>query len=407
MTEETAALAYINRAAKFSLKKREEINEVVGMKFKEVLNEASSNCDFYQDRKASSQLLTKEEVRNNIHAGLISSKYAEHPNLVFDRTSGSAGDTVPFAYLQGFHRYARMVFPFLVNTDWKWGEKHCVFTTIHCSKERCSTDEGLPYYISRVKIPTSDNIFMDKEVLEKAAIILKENQGKIVHGDPFYLCAVASYLDTKGERVRLKGISSTYELLTPYVKRYLEKIFQCRVFDSYGCSEFGPIAFACQHGAKHIFEDSIFVEIVDKGRYLDPQAGEIVVTSLENLAMPLIRYRTGDVGKLIEGPCACKRTAKMLEIYGRESQRVSLNGVLYSERDIARLMDIPGVLLYQVKQKGKDLAFYILPEKGYADKQEEIERELKGRFGKLEAGVSVAFVDHIKPESSGKFKTVL
>jgi phenylacetate-CoA ligase len=251
---------------------------------------------------------------------------------------------------------------------------------------------------------------MDRDALQRASSILRENQGTIVHADPFYLCAAGAYLDAQGARLSLKGISSTYELLTPYVKRYLEKIFGCRVFDSYGCSEFGSIAFACAHDGKHIFEDSVFVEIVDKGQCLDPDVGEIVVTSLENPAMPLIRYRTGDIGKLIASPCGCGRTAKMMEIYGRQGQCVSFKGILYSERDIARLMDIPGVLLYQLAQSGSDLAFDILLEKGYADqdKQDKIGRAIKHKFAELGAGdISVSFVDHIKSERSGKFKTVI
>lgn len=409
MTDEAAALAYINQIAKFSFNPREETDKTVRIKLKGVLEDASMNCVFYKGHNFSGQFLAKDDVRNNIHAGMISLKYADHPDLVFDRTSGSVGDTVPYAYLRGFHRYARMVFPFLINLGWKWADKYCVFTTVHCSKDRCSTDD-LPYYVNRVKIPTSDDIFMDREVLDRASAILRENQGTIVHGDPFYLCAVASYLDRNERCFSLKGISSTYEFLTPHVKRYLERIFRCRVFDSYGCSEFGSIAFACPQGGKHIFEDSVFVEVVDKGRYLDPDVGEIVVTSLENPAMPLIRYRTGDLGKLITGHCGCQRTTKMIEIYGRDSQFVSFQGVLYSERDIAGLMDIPGVLLYQLSQSGGDLAFHILLEKGYAgnDQREKIEQEIKNRFGKFGTErILVDFVSHIRPGKSGKFKTVI
>ena len=411
MTDEIAALTYVKKIAQFSFKKKEDIDEIVRIKLREALKEAVVNCGFYKNREtlSSSQFLSKEDVRNNIHTGMISLKYVEHPGLVFDRTSGSAGDTVPYAYLGGFHRYARMVFPFLINSDWKWRDKYCVFTTVHCSKDRCSTD-NLPHFVDRVKIPTSDDIFMDRDALDRASAILRENQGTVVHADPFYLCAVASYLDVKGSCLAFKGISSTYELLTPYIKRYLERTFQCRVFDSYGCSEFGSIAFGCEQDGKHIFEDSVFVEIVDKGRYLDGEVGEIVVTSLENSAMPLIRYRTGDLGKLITSPCGCGRTAKMIEIYGRDSQCVSFKGVLYTERDMAWAMDIPGVLLYQLIQSGSSLAFNILLEKGYADndKQNKIEREIENKFGGLGADhISVTFVSHIRPEKSGKFKTVI
>ncbi len=409
MTNEIEALAYIKGLAQFSLLKREEVDAFVQSRLRQTLRDAVENCDFYKGKQNPFLFLTKEEVRGNIDAGLISNKHLGHPCLVLDRTSGSAGDTVPFAYLQGFQRYARMVFPFMLNTPWRWGDRYCIFSTVHCSRDRCSTND-LPSYVNQIKIPTSDNIFMDKDILDQASAILRGNQETIIHADPFYLCAVVSCLDAQGVRLSFKGISSTYELLTPYVKRYLERIFQCRVFDSYGCSEFGPVAFGCERDGKHIFEGSVFVEIVDKGRYFDSDVGEIVVTSLENPAMPFIRYRTGDLGKLITGPCGCGRTAKMIEIYGRDSQCISFKSVLYSERDIARLMDIPGVLLYQLTQSGADLAFNILLEKGYADhgKQNKIERAIKNKFGGLGVGhISVVFVSHLRPENSGKFKTVI
>ena len=65
------------------------------------------------------------------------------------------------------------------------------------------------------------------------------------------------------KKINLKAISSTYELLIPAVKGYLEKTFKCKVFDNYGCSEFGSIAFSCEKGKKHIFENSVFVEIIN------------------------------------------------------------------------------------------------------------------------------------------------
>ena len=64
--------------------------------------------------------------------------------------------------------------------------------TVHCSKDRCSTD-NLPHFVDRVKIPTSDDIFMDRDALDRASAILRENQGTVVHADPFIfaLCIVS------------------------------------------------------------------------------------------------------------------------------------------------------------------------------------------------------------------------
>lgn len=408
MNDEIAALAYIKRLAQFSTLERRETDRIVQERFDQVLDHASANCDFYRSMTRPFPVLTKECVRENIHSGLISNQHLGHPCLVVEKTSGSTQEAVPFAYLRGFERYARMVFPFMFNTNWRWGDKYCLFSTLHCSRDRCST-ENLPSFVNQIKIPTSENIFQDIEAQKNAAEILRTHQDSVVHCDPYYLCAVAVYCYQHKIKLSFKGISSTYELLTPNVKRYLEKVFQCQVFDSYGCSEFGPIAFACQHGAKHIFEGSVFVEIIEKGLYMDPDVGEIVVTALDNPAMPLIRYRTGDVGKIIQGPCVCARTAKMIEVYGRKRQCVPFKGFLFSERDIAGFMDMPGVLLYQFHESREHLSLDIVLKREYrsAEYQKRTEIEVNRRFGKFGvAFISINFVSHIRPEESGKFNSV-
>ena len=68
-----------------------------------------------------------------------------------------------------------------------------MFTTVHCSKDRCSTD-NLPHFVDRVKIPTSDDIFMTG-CLDRKHIKGKSRNGR--SRGSFYLCAVASYLDVR------------------------------------------------------------------------------------------------------------------------------------------------------------------------------------------------------------------
>lgn len=400
MNDEIAALTYIKELAQFSLKSREEIDAFVEQKLDQVIHDSSRNCDFYKNRDISTTILTKEQVRDNIHTGMISNAHLGHPCLVVEKTSGSTADAVPFAYLMGFERYARMVFAFMINTNWRWGNEYCVLSTLHCSRDRCST-EDLPDFVNRVKIPTSENIFQDVETQKNAAAILRDHQDSVVHCDPLYLCAVALYCERHDLKLSFKGISSTYELLTPAVQRYLERIFNCKVFDNYGCSEFGPIAFGCPQGHKHIYESTVLVEIINKGRYLDPEVGEIIVTSLDNPAMPLIRYCTGDVGKLLHDICSCGRTARMLEICGRKNQSVNIDGILYTERDIAQLMNIPGVVVYQFAKNNQDILVDVILEPGY--RAAHVEVDIRNIIKEIKA---VRFFDHIKPEPSGKFKSV-
>lgn len=104
-----------------------------------------------------------------------------------------------------------------------------------------------------------------------------------------------------------------------------------KAYDCYGLMEAGPLAFACpaQEGL-HGFEDRFIYEVIDPrtGQALPPGTpGELVVTSLEAEVLPLIRYRTGDVTTVADGPCPCGRTHLRLQgILGRTTEAVEVGG---------------------------------------------------------------------------------
>lgn len=127
----------------------------------------------------------------------------------------------------------------------------------------------------------------------------------------------------------IKAVISTAEILTPSQQGHLEKTFGCPVVNEYGCAELQVIAFECPQGGMHINADTLLVEILDdRGKPIEPgQPGEIVVTDLFNSAMPLIRYRTGDVGTFKKGTCVCGRSLPLMELsIGRQVDMIRLPG---------------------------------------------------------------------------------
>ena len=94
--------------------------------------------------------------------------------------------------------------------------------------------------------------------------------------------------------VRPRAIVTTAEVLAPDDRRAIERAFHSRVFNEYGCGELGTIAHECSEGELHINDENMIVEILDGERTCEPgEKGELVVTELNNLALPLVRYRTG------------------------------------------------------------------------------------------------------------------
>lgn len=115
--------------------------------------------------------------------------------------------------------------------------------------------------------------------------------------------------------------------------------------DIYGLSEvIGPgVAMECREekGAMHIFEDHFFPEIVDgDGESLPAGSlGELVITTLTKEAQPVIRYRTGDITKLIDEPCSCGRTFRRIDrITGRADDMLIIRGVNVFPREIESVL---------------------------------------------------------------------
>lgn len=137
----------------------------------------------------------------------------------------------------------------------------------------------------------------------------------LLRADPHCLVALPAQLarlpDFLPEGLpRLAGILSSGEPLPPETAAKIRVFWKCELLDHYGLTETGyGCAVECPaHNGRHLRALDVLVEIVDTahGRVLPwGEEGEVVVTTLNREAMPLIRYRTGDVASLLPGPCAC------------------------------------------------------------------------------------------------------
>ena len=145
---------------------------------------------------------------------------------------------------------------------------------------------------------------------------------------------------------------------TEEMRREIEQRLALKAMDIYGLSEIiGPgVACECieaQHGL-HIAEDHFLPEIIDPetGEILPPGAqGELVLTNLTKDAMPLIRYRTGDITALIPEPCTCGRTSmRMARLRGRHDDMLIVRGVnVYPSEIEAVLLGMGGIApFYQI-----------------------------------------------------------
>ena len=122
-------------------------------------------------------------------------------------------------------------------------------------------------------------------------------------------------------RIPLANVATSAEVLTAETRRRVEQAWGIRVFDTYGATEYAPIAAECAFGNKHLFEDRAIIEVVDERGERVP-AGErgdrILLTLLERRTQPLIRYEISDMVRELPGQCGCGRSFRMIEsIEGR------------------------------------------------------------------------------------------
>lgn len=120
-----------------------------------------------------------------------------------------------------------------------------------------------------------------------------------------------------------KAIITSAQTLPRESRKIIEGSFNCKVFDKYGSREFGGgVAYQCGHGNNyHIVAECNIVEIIKEGKKAKQgEVGEVVITELNNYAMPLIRYKIGDLAVAVDenAVCPCGRGLPMIgEIQGR------------------------------------------------------------------------------------------
>ena len=135
------------------------------------------------------------------------------------------------------------------------------------------------------------------------------------------------------------------------MRKKIEEYYGFKAYNSYGLSEMnGPgVSFECPcQDGMHIWEDHYFVEIIDPKTLKpvsDGEEGELVMTTLLREGMPIIRYRTKDLTRVVPGTCACGRTHRRIErIKGRTDDMMIIKGVnIFPIQIEKKLMEIPGV----------------------------------------------------------------
>ncbi len=236
---------------------------------------------------------------------------------------------------------------------------------------------------------------------------LQHYQPAALDGYPSSIYALAKFLSEQHLHFAVKAVLTSSETLLPQQKQLIEKVFQCRVYDYYGMAERVAAIHTCERGNYHIIPEYGIIELQKAGQGYH----EIIATALTNRAMPLLRYRVGDLVQVqANAPsCECGRAYPVVErIVGRaDDYIVTPAGNLVGRLDhiFKGSSNIIGAQVYQ--PDFSHIVLRIVRDKNYVEQDGQlILNRLRAR---VNDGIQfeIEYINDLPRGGRGKFKAVV
>lgn len=248
---------------------------------------------------------------------------------------------------------------------------------------------------------------------------LREFEPQNIYAYPSHLLELAS----AGAKPAIPGVERLFtssEFLERGMRQFIEDQFEAPIYDHYGSTEFKEVAWQCKEkNWYHINNDELICEVVNsRGENVINEPGEIIVSDLRNKAMPLLRFRVGDLGLMSNDPCNCGYHGNSIKpLGGRSSDYLEMEGgiALSPFRFTTEIEYLPGLLQYQVVQRSLQeidvrTRWQSEPASDSMQKVESIIREalVQGSSEELakKVQINVEACNSIANEENGKFKVI-
>jgi len=217
---------------------------------------------------------------------------------------------------------------------------------------------------------------------------------------------------TELKRCGVRVLCTTSEMLGEVNRKIISAAFGLPVYDSYGLREAALVGHDCDRFTMHTMDEQVILEVIHP-ETLEPTSGEgeLVVTSLISRAMPVIRYRTGDIVTLSGEPCPCGRSLGSLVISGGriadfvvtdKGKWVAGYFIIYICRSV------PGVVKFQaIQERSGEVRVLLVTDGNFPpDGCERVRRAVQARLASDDR-IDVEVVEDIPPAPSGKYRPVI
>ncbi len=209
-----------------------------------------------------------------------------------------------------------------------------------------------------------------------------------------------------------KLIFTRAELLSREDREQIESVFNTKLTNLYGTTEFGIVAWECEkHQGYHINSDIVVVEAIRDDQQVYGQEGQVICTDLTNYTMPFIRYALGDIVVLSKEKCSCDRNFPIIELVeGRTNDFVTLaSGKILSPLLLVLCLEkIDGISQYRLVQEKMDtFNVQIIEGQNFTEATiEKIRKKLREILGG-NAQINIDMVREIPREKSGKVRPIV
>ncbi len=308
----------------------EEIRRLQLDRLRSLLFHAGENCPFYRRRFEKAGFapglvrslddlralppLEKADIQE--HGPDLIARNWPRSDLIRNQTGGSTGTPVTF-HLSRARKCSRGAATVRHNrwAGWEVGDKAAVIWGAPCDRPAGGWRSGLRNTLLREPM-WLDAGCLTEERMEEFDAALHHFRPRVVQAYARAAVLFARFLRAAGRQAyRPWSIIVSAETLEPDDRALLEQVFGCPVFNRYGCREVSVLASECPaHSGLHVMAEGLYLEIeTPNGPAAPGEMGAVLVTDLLNGAMPLIRYRIGDLAAWADGRCSCGRGLPRLE----------------------------------------------------------------------------------------------
>ena len=262
--------------------------------------------------------LEKKNIRE--HLERLCSEAFPQEKRIKNATGGSTGEPLTFYQDRNYWNQRNLsVYYFDRWAGWDFGEPQLIIWGALADLEG---DKHWKYQLNNFwqNQYWLNGFHLTDATMRTAFLQMDRSHPQTILAYPSSLYQFATFLFESGltPKWNLKGIITSAEMLHSHYRSFVETVFGTQIYNRYGGREVGLIAMECIAGRMHINCRDLYVEIDSPNPYTTP--GDILITQLNNYAMPFIRYRIGDIGRLSDEACPCGNQLPVLaELLGRST----------------------------------------------------------------------------------------